>query len=110
MASPGVDVKALRVLKIDDQVLASFVTFTIEIIPDSTNLFSSLKVVCSRVSATDFLMPPGIFPKTLSGDGVASSEANLSVGKYTKRPTARVPAMSGPFAALWSFLRTLGKC
>ena len=77
----------------------------------AANLLNFLKMV----SVTHFLMPPGIFPETSVGDGVASSEANLSVNKDAKRPPAKrvnhgVLAVSGPFAADWSLLRTLGKC
>ena len=46
------DVDALRVLKIGDQVFASFVTFTIEIIPVSTNLLCPFKMACWVVSVT----------------------------------------------------------
>ena len=40
------DVNVLRVLKIGDQVFASFITFATEIIPNSTNLLSSFKMAC----------------------------------------------------------------
>ena len=71
VTSPGVDVNASRVLKIGYQVWASFV---------ATNMLNSLKMVCLTVSVTHFLMP-GIFPETLAGDAVASSEELLSCVK-----------------------------
>ena len=41
------DVNALRMLKIGDQVFASFVAFTIEIIPVSTKNLSSFSWIVS---------------------------------------------------------------
>ena len=51
------DGNALRVLKIDDHVLASFV---------ATNTLNSLKMACLIASVTQFLMPPSIVPETMA--------------------------------------------
>ena len=49
MASPGVDVRALRVLNFGDQVFAFFV---------ATSMLSSLKMLCLILSVTHFLTTP----------------------------------------------------
>ena len=100
VASPG-GRNSWRVLKIDGRFLDSFV---------ATDTLNSFMMACLVASVTHFLMPPSIFPETLARDTVISSEANLPVEKDAKkRVNHRVLEMSGPFAADWSLLRTLGK-